>query len=133
MARFDNRLAMHAEIRHGDGWLAYGGRSVAGGALARFDFRFLVVGPLRVERDEGTRRLHVRLNRELALYGVLAPVLTGCAATAVVVLSRVGQLVGDVLWAVFGSSWSWLASRRATGSHVDDDARAEPAPPGPRG
>jgi hypothetical protein len=44
--------------------------------------------------------------REVALYSVLAPVLTGGAATAVVVFSRVGQLLGDVVWAAAGAVWS---------------------------
>ncbi|MCW2740966.1 MAG: conserved rane protein of unknown function [Blastococcus sp.] len=44
--------------------------------------------------------------REVALYSVLAPVLTGGAATAVVVISRVGQLVGDVIWAGIGAAWA---------------------------
>lgn len=54
--------------------------------------------------------------RELALYSVLAPVLTGGAATAVVVFSRVGQLAGDVLWALIGFLWSRRAGRRAAAS-----------------
>jgi glycosyltransferase 2 family protein len=44
--------------------------------------------------------------RELALYSVLAPVLSGGAATAVVVLSRVGQLAGDVIWAAVAAAWA---------------------------
>ncbi|CCG04959.1 lysylphosphatidylglycerol synthase domain-containing protein [Blastococcus saxobsidens] len=44
--------------------------------------------------------------RELALYSVLAPVLAGGPATAVVVFSRVGQLLGDVIWAAAGGAWA---------------------------
>jgi hypothetical protein len=43
-----------------------------GGRLARFRFQLLVVGPLRVERDERTGRITVGLNRELSLYGGVA-------------------------------------------------------------
>jgi len=44
--------------------------------------------------------------REVALYSVLAPVLSGGAATAVVAFSRVGQLLGDVIWAAIGAVWA---------------------------
>jgi hypothetical protein len=54
--------------------------------------------------------------REVALYSVLAPVLTGGAATAVVVFSRIGQLLGDVVWAGIGAAWS----RRTAASAVEE-------------
>jgi uncharacterized membrane protein YbhN (UPF0104 family) len=53
--------------------------------------------------------------RELALYSVLAPVVSGGSATAVVVFSRIGQLLGDVLWAAVGAAW---ARRPAEGSRL---------------
>lgn len=65
--------------------------------------------------------------RELALYGVLAPLVSGAGATAVVVLSRIGQLAGDVLWAVAAALWSrtvrageTAASDRRAGSSAPD-------------
>jgi hypothetical protein len=58
--------------------------------------------------------------REVALYSVLAPVLSGGAATAVVVVSRVGQIAGDVLWAAAAGVWS---RRRG----APEDRAAEPA------
>ena len=48
--------------------------------------------------------------REVALYSVLAHVLSGGTATAVVVMSRIGQIIGDVIWAGAGALW---ARRRA--------------------
>jgi uncharacterized membrane protein YbhN (UPF0104 family) len=51
--------------------------------------------------------------REVALYSVLAPVLTGGPATAVVVFSRIGQLIGDVAWAGIGFVWSRRLARTA--------------------
>ncbi|HEV3052578.1 MAG TPA: M50 family metallopeptidase [Longimicrobium sp.] len=54
-------------------WLAILAHEVGhliGGALARFRFHLLVVGPLRVERDDD--RIRVRLNRDLSLYGGIA-------------------------------------------------------------
>jgi uncharacterized membrane protein YbhN (UPF0104 family) len=62
--------------------------------------------------------------REVALYSVLAPVLTGGAATAVVVFSRVGQLVGDVVWAAIGAVWSRRLAR-AEGRAIPDLETAE--------
>jgi hypothetical protein len=44
--------------------------------------------------------------REVALYSVLSQVLSGGAATAVVVVSRIGQIAGDVLWAAVAAVWS---------------------------
>jgi uncharacterized membrane protein YbhN (UPF0104 family) len=44
--------------------------------------------------------------REVALYSVLSHVLTGGAATAVVVVSRMGQIAGDVIWAAIAALWS---------------------------
>jgi uncharacterized membrane protein YbhN (UPF0104 family) len=51
--------------------------------------------------------------RELVLYSVLAPVLTGGPATTVLVLSRIGHLVGDVLWAAVGAAWARRLRRSA--------------------
>jgi hypothetical protein len=44
--------------------------------------------------------------REVALYSVLAHLMSGGAATAVVVVSRIGQIVGDVVWAGVAALWS---------------------------
>lgn len=58
-------------------WLAVLAHEVghlAGGALVRFRFLMLVVGPLRVERGDNDR-VRVGLNRDLALYGGLAGTL----------------------------------------------------------
>lgn len=44
--------------------------------------------------------------REVALYSVLSPLLSGGAATAVVVISRIGSIVGDVVWAGAGALWA---------------------------
>lgn len=57
------------------GWIALAVHELGhaiGGRLARFRFQLLVVGPLRVERDEATGRVTAGLNRELSLYGGVA-------------------------------------------------------------
>lgn len=53
--------------------------------------------------------------REVALYSVLAHVMSGGAATAVVVVSRIGQIAGDVIWAAVAAVWS---RRRAPSTDV---------------
>jgi hypothetical protein len=62
--------------------------------------------------------------RELALYSVLAHVLSGGAATAVVVMSRIGQIVGDVIWAAAAALWS---RRRAPAAEPSDQPADVPA------
>ena len=66
--------------------------------------------------------------REVALYSVLAPVLSGGAATAVVVLSRIGQLAGDVIWAAIAAAWARRLARMSPtavdGSGSAADGRA---------
>jgi hypothetical protein len=57
--------------------------------------------------------------REVALYSVLAPVLTGGAATAVVVISRIGQLAGDVIWAGIGAAWARRLARVSPATPLD--------------
>ena len=60
----------------------------------------------------------------MALYSVLAHVLSGGAATAVVVFSRIGQLVGDVVWAGIGAVWS----RRTAAPAVEEVPAGSPTP-----
>lgn len=87
--------------------------SVGGFALA-WTAGFLAAAALVVAAPAG---LGVR---EFAMYAVLAPVLSAGPATAVVVFSRIGQLIGDVVWAVVGAVWSRRLARSA-GEQVPDE------------
>lgn len=49
--------------------------------------------------------------REVALIALLAPVSSAAAATAVALVSRVAQTVGDALWALFGALLAGRSSR----------------------
>jgi hypothetical protein len=68
--------------------------------------------------------------REFALYSVLAPVLTGGAATAVVVFSRVGQLLGDVVWAAVAAAWSRRLVDGVPGEALEDEGAPRSRPAG---
>jgi hypothetical protein len=77
-----------------------------GGRLARFRFQLLVVGPLRVERDEVTQRVTVGLNRELSLYGGVAasvPLDTANLGARMAVVVAGGPVASVLLAAV---AWS---------------------------
>jgi glycosyltransferase 2 family protein len=94
----------------GASWEAWG-LSFGGFALA-WTAGFLAAAVLVVAAPAG---LGVR---EVALYFVLGPLLSGGALTAVVVFSRIGQLIGDVVWAALGAMWSRRAGPHAA-SHTD--------------
>jgi uncharacterized membrane protein YbhN (UPF0104 family) len=65
--------------------------------------------------------------REVALYSVLAPLLTSGVATAVVVFSRVGQLIGDVVWAGIGAVWSRRLARAEGRAVPEEETDEQPA------
>lgn len=111
-------LALFLLVAPVGGWSWRAGLLSTGGFALAWTAGFIAAAVLVVAAPAG---LGVR---EVALYAVLAPVLTGGAATAVVVFSRIGQLLGDVTWAAIGAAW---ARRLARATGVPNEAEAAKA------
>ena len=90
---------------------------VVGGALGRFRFHMLVVGPLRVARDGRDGALRVGLNRSLALYGGVAAAFPTAAADPMRGLALMvagGPLASVLLAAMAGLAAGAVASPGVT-------------------
>jgi hypothetical protein len=98
------------------GWLAILAHElghVVGGALGRFRFHMLVVGPLRIARDGEGGALRVGVNRSLALYGGVAAAFPTPAADPMRGLALMvagGPLASVLLAAAAGLAAGAIAS-----------------------
>jgi hypothetical protein len=94
---------------------------IAGGRLAGLRFQILIVGPLRIAREDG--RIRAGVNREIAHYGGLAGSdATGSEATArqLAITAAAGPIASVLFGALAAAATGLeLADRMAVSAHVD--------------